>query len=79
MTRRRALALPPPDRAVLRRKGVLAAHEAAAYIGASVRQLRRWRQPHERGGPPFIRLSPNSVVYDTRDLDAWLAARRIPC
>jgi len=26
-------------------------------------------------GPPFIRLG-RAVVYDTRDLDAWLAARR---
>ena len=26
-------------------------------------------------GPPFIRLG-RAIVYDTRDLDDWLAARR---
>jgi hypothetical protein len=29
-------------------------------------------------GPPIIRLCPRgAIVYDTRDLDAWLPGRRV--
>jgi hypothetical protein len=65
MPARRAV-LPPTDRALLRRRGVLSPPEAAASIGATARQLRRWRQEPPREGLPFIRLSSKSVVHAVR-------------
>ena len=46
---------------------------AADYVGYSESTLEKKRLKGE--GPPFIRLG-RAIVYDTRDLDAWLAARR---
>ena len=46
---------------------------AADYLGYSESTLEKKRLTGE--GPPFIRLG-RAIVYDTRDLDAWLAARR---
>jgi hypothetical protein len=28
-------------------------------------------------GPPFAKLGPRVVVYDTRDLDAWVNERKL--
>jgi predicted DNA-binding transcriptional regulator AlpA len=46
---------------------------AADYLGYAESTLEKKRLTGD--GPPFIRLG-RVVVYDTRDLDAWLAARR---
>jgi predicted DNA-binding transcriptional regulator AlpA len=46
---------------------------AADYVGYSESTLEKKRLTGK--GPPFIRLG-RAVVYDTRDLDAWLAERR---
>ena len=46
---------------------------AADYLGYSESTLEKKRVTGD--GPPFIRLG-RSIVYDTRDLDAWLAERR---
>lgn len=54
--------------------------EAADYITMSVAFLRadrcrgvlKGRTP----GPPYLKLG-NTVRYDVRDLDKWLAARRV--
>src|SRR4051794_8665787 len=46
---------------------------AADYLGYSEATLEKKRLTG--GGPPFIRLG-RTIVYDTRDLDSWLAARR---
>jgi predicted DNA-binding transcriptional regulator AlpA len=46
---------------------------AADYVGYSESTLEKKRLTGE--GPPFIRLG-RAIVYDTRDLDAWLDARR---
>lgn len=43
---------------------------AAQYVGYSESTLEKKRLTGD--GPPFIRLG-RAVVYDTRDLDAWLA------
>lgn len=54
--------------------------EAAHYIGMSVAYLRmdrcRGRVGNRTPGPPFLKLG-RSVRYDVRDLDAWLAERRV--
>lgn len=49
--------------------------DAAAYSGVSVGFLEK--AAVSGNGPAFARLSARLVVYDTRDLDAWLAARRV--
>jgi hypothetical protein len=49
---------------------------AAEYVGWSESTMEKKRLTGD--GPPFIKLSDSGrVVYDTRDLDAWLAARRV--
>lgn len=49
--------------------------EAAKYLGNNIspRSMEAWRV--RGGGPVFMRLGKR-VVYDTRDLDAWMASRR---
>jgi hypothetical protein len=46
---------------------------AADYLGYAESTLEKKRLTGD--GPPFIKLG-RVVVYDTRDLDDWLAARR---
>jgi predicted DNA-binding transcriptional regulator AlpA len=46
---------------------------AADYLGYSESTLEKKRLTGD--GPTFIRLG-RAVIYDTRDLEAWLAARR---
>jgi Helix-turn-helix domain len=49
---------------------------AAEYLGYSESTLEKKRLTG--GGPPFIKLAGSGrVVYDTRDLDTWLAERRV--
>lgn len=48
--------------------------EAADYVGYAESTLEKKRLTGD--GPPFIKLG-GVVVYDTRDLDAWLAERRV--
>ena len=53
--------------------------EAARYLGVSSSLLRkmRMRAPADPlgPGPPFIRLSPQLIVYEIAELDAWLDER----
>jgi predicted DNA-binding transcriptional regulator AlpA len=46
---------------------------AADYLGYAESTLEKKRLTGD--GPPFIRLG-RVIVYDTRDLDSWLAERR---
>jgi hypothetical protein len=46
---------------------------AAEYCGESEAALAKRRL--NGSGPPYIKLG-RTVVYDTRDLDDWLAAHR---
>ena len=46
---------------------------AADYLGYAESTLEKKRLTGD--GPPFIRLG-RVIVYDTRDLDIWLAERR---
>jgi hypothetical protein len=46
---------------------------AADYLGYAESTLEKKRLTGD--GPPFIKLG-RVIVYDTRDLDAWLVARR---
>ncbi len=53
----------------------LDAGEAAAYLRIGRRTLDRLRA--EGAGPRHIRVG-RRVIYDVRDLDAWMAARKSP-
>lgn len=52
----------------------LRAPEAAAYIGLSASTLAKMRLRGD--GPAYAKAGRRIVVYDPRDLDAWLTARR---
>jgi predicted DNA-binding transcriptional regulator AlpA len=48
--------------------------EAAAYLGLAPSTLAKMRL---RGDSPrYAKAGPRIVVYDVRDLDAWLEARK---
>jgi hypothetical protein len=49
--------------------------QAARYLGTSEGFLEK--AAGTGGGPAMIRISKRLVVYDRRDLDAWLQARRV--
>lgn len=49
--------------------------ETAAYLGVSVRELKRLRQARRI---PFYRLGHRTVSYAIADLDAFLNQCRIP-
>ena len=44
-------------------------HEAAAFLGYTVRALQNWRV--RGGGPRFVKVSSRSVRYRRRDLVQW--------
>lgn len=47
--------------------------QAAEQLGLPERSLENYRL--RGGGPPFYKIGAR-VVYDSAELDAWLAARR---
>jgi predicted DNA-binding transcriptional regulator AlpA len=48
--------------------------EAATYLRLAASTLNKMRLTG--GGPAFIKLGPRRVVYDLKDLEIWIAARR---
>lgn len=48
--------------------------KAAEYLHLSSRTLIRWR--NQRTGPAWTKLG-YKVVYQERDIEAWLKARRV--
>lgn len=61
--------------AVLDRKR-LSESEAAEYIGMSISWLSKSRLPGREDAPPWLKIG-RRVVYDSAELDAWLAAHRM--
>lgn len=51
----------------------LRTRDAATYVGSSPSTLEKYRLTG--AGPAFIKLG-RVVVYDTEDLDRWMADRR---
>jgi hypothetical protein len=49
-------------------------HGAGAYLSVTRKQLEHWRT--RGGGPPFCKVG-RLVRYARRDLDAFMAARRV--
>jgi len=52
----------------------LRAPQAARYVGLSASTLAKMRLRGD--GPAYAKAGPRVVVYDTRDLDAWLVQRK---
>ena len=52
----------------------LRAPEAAVYLGLSASTLAKMRLRGD--GPPYLKAGKRIVLYDTQDLEAWLATRR---
>lgn len=48
--------------------------EAARYIGVSVSTLAKFRMSGE--GPAYIKVGQRVVLYDTAEIEDWLASRR---
>lgn len=49
-------------------------HEAAAYLGLAASTIAKMRMSGD--GPTFIKAGPKVVLYDQKDLDAWLENRK---
>ena len=47
-------------------------HDAAAYLGVSERQVRRWVA---MGVIPFTKMGPRALRFYPDALDAWVEAR----
>jgi predicted DNA-binding transcriptional regulator AlpA len=52
---------------------LLTAAEFAQQTGLSVETLAQWRSQGK--GPPYVKISRNSVRYRQSDLDGWVAGR----
>jgi len=52
----------------------LRAAEAAGYLGLSTSTLAKMRLRGD--GPPYLKAGRRIVIYDARDLEAWLNTRR---
>ena len=50
-------------------------HEAADYIGHSVRSLQNWRV--RGGGPKFVKISRRSIRYRFSDLNEWIESKLV--
>jgi len=50
-------------------------HEAADYIGHSVRSLQNWRV--RGGGPKFVKISSRSIRYRFSDLNEWIESKLV--
>lgn len=50
-------------------------HEAADYLGYSVRALQNWRV--RGGGPQFVKASARSVRYRRRYLNEWIESHTV--
>jgi predicted DNA-binding transcriptional regulator AlpA len=53
---------------------LLTTDEAAAFLSLKRKTLENWRVVG--GGPKFIRAG-GRIAYDPRDIEAWVAARRV--
>ena len=57
----------------LGRDGMLRAPRAAAYLGLSTSTLAKMRL---RGDGPIYAKLGRAILYDVRDLDAWVTVRK---
>ncbi|MFF8958597.1 helix-turn-helix domain-containing protein [Streptomyces sp. NPDC014894] len=51
--------------------------ELAGLLRVDPSTLRRWRTAHPLQGPPYVPVSGRVVLYSARDVETWLAERRV--
>jgi hypothetical protein len=51
--------------------------ELADLLHVDASTIRRWRTADPPQGPAFIRVSSRVYVYNSNDVKAWLASRRM--
>ncbi|MGW6934677.1 helix-turn-helix transcriptional regulator [Lentzea sp. NPDC054927] len=51
--------------------------EVAEIIGVDASTLRRWRTARPPKGPAFVPLSDRNTKYHSRDVESWLASKRV--
>jgi predicted DNA-binding transcriptional regulator AlpA len=61
----------------LLRGGWYSTEELADMLGVDSSTIRRWRTARPAQGPPFVRLSSRVTLYSARDVERWLARRRV--
>jgi predicted DNA-binding transcriptional regulator AlpA len=58
-------------------EAVLSTREVSQALGLSTITIKRMRKLADRGGLPFVRLSPGRIGYLRNDVHAYIAARRV--
>lgn len=51
--------------------------ELAELLHVDASTIRRWRTSRPPRGPAFARVSNRVYVYNSNDVEAWLASRRV--
>jgi DNA-binding transcriptional MerR regulator len=51
--------------------------ELAELLHVDASTIRRWRTSHPLQGPAFVKVSNRVYVYNSHDVEAWLASRRM--
>jgi hypothetical protein len=51
--------------------------ELAALLHVDASTIRRWRASRPPQGPAFVQVSKRVYVYNSNDVEAWLASRRV--
>ncbi|MEV6423712.1 helix-turn-helix domain-containing protein [Streptomyces sp. NPDC051662] len=51
--------------------------ELADILHVDPSTLRRWRIAHPRQGPPYVQMSKRVILYSARDVEHWIAQRRV--
>jgi hypothetical protein len=57
--------------------GWLSTEQLASRLNVDPSSLRRWRTARPPQGPPFVTISERVTLYSVRDVEEWLAQRRI--
>ena len=54
---------------------LMSVEELAEYLGETKRTIYRYIQSGDC--PRYIRLTPRSIRFDKRDVDAWLESKKV--
>lgn len=52
-------------------------NELAELLHVDASTIRRWRTAQPPQGPAFVQVSDRVYMYNSGDVEAWLASRRI--
>jgi hypothetical protein len=52
-------------------------NELAEILHVDVSTVRRWRTAQPPHGPAFVQVSDRVYMYNSDDVEAWLARRRV--